>query len=140
MVKNGTIKINFASALQVMNGLELLVKRHFNVVEIEFGTQFLNIVSVLIWNTGMEEAVLLSLFALEVEDGILIDLNAFVLEHQNGIQKNVKLVEMGKYGMNLLDNVYVQEVQFGIITFVELFNNVVEEWCGSNKFGLANAL
>lgn len=127
MVKNGTIKINFASALQVMNGLELLVKRHFNVVEIEFGTQFLNIVSVLIWNTGMEEAVLLSLFALEVEDGILIDLNAFVLEHQNGIQKNVKLVEMGKYGMNLLDNVYVQEVQFGIITFVELFNNVVEE-------------
>ena len=47
---------------------------------------------------------------------------------------------MDKYGIKLQEVVSVQEVQYGMIIFVELLNNVMEERCGSSKIGLVSVL
>ena len=107
---------------------------------IEYGILLINIVSVLLDNIGMEEIVLFNLNVQEIEFGILLHLNANVQEILNGIQKCVKLVKMDKYGIKLQEVVSVQEVQYGMIIFVELLNNVMEERCGSSKIGLVSVL
>ena len=107
---------------------------------IEYGILLINIVSVLLDNIGMEEIVLFNLNVQEIEFGILLHLNANVQEILNGIHKCVKLVKMDKYGIKLQEVVSVQEVQYGMIIFVELLNNVMEERCGSSKIGLVSVL
>ena len=107
---------------------------------IEYGILLINIVFVLLDNIGMEEIVLFNLNVQEIEFGILLHLNANVQEILNGIHKCVKLVKMDKYGIKLQEVVSVQEVQYGMIIFVELLNNVMEERCGSSKIGLVSVL
>ena len=107
---------------------------------IEYGILLISIVFVLLDNIGMEEVVLLNLNVQEIEFGILLHLNANVQEILNGIHKYVKLVKMDKYGIKLQEVVSVQKVQYGMIIFVELLNNVMEERCGSSKIGLVSVL
>ena len=110
-----------------------------NVLEIEYGILYMNIVFALRNSIGMVEDVYLYLNALEVEYGMLVWCNVIVLEVVNGILNNVLDVQMGNYGISLQEDVYVLEGQSSVATPVEWCNNVMEEWYGIRIYGNVNA-
>ena len=117
MDKNGMKTVNLVNAYLGMNGMVKFVRKHIHVLEIEFGIRPSNNVFVHLDIIGVVGSVWYNLYVQEDRDGILEHFSVFVLEGLSGILSSVSIVGMGRYGMNHLGLVCVQEVQYGITSF-----------------------
>ena len=110
--------------------MEIIVKNSLIVLEIEFITNNINNVFVLMILSGMDSIVWWSLIAVVDKNGIKIHFNVIVLIISIGTITIVYSVSMEKLGTHEIKYVVVDRVLNGMVIFVLSFNNVMVDRFG----------